>query len=95
MPISGPPTSVNSGSCWAQQAVGSEVVDSNSPQSQKDRLETVTRKRVSFADGEESIKAILTEARERIQADLRLYEKEPGNYEGKKLRILKVTELRT
>ena len=59
-------------------------MDSNSPQSQKDQLETVTRKRVSIADGEESIKAI-AEAQEKVQADLRLYEKEPGNPEGKKL----------
>jgi hypothetical protein len=38
---------------------------------------------VSIADGEESTKAI-TEGQERIQADLRPYEKGPGNHEGEK-----------
>jgi hypothetical protein len=43
---------------------------------------------VSIADGEESTKAI-TEGQERIQADLRPYEKGPGNTEGEKLRAKK------
>jgi hypothetical protein len=46
-------------------------------QLQKDQLEAVARKHVSLADNKESFKAI-TEAQERIQVDLRMYEKEPG-----------------
>jgi len=57
-------------------------------QLQKDQLETVSRKHVSLADNKESFKAI-TEAQERIQVNLRLYEKEPGNPEAKKLRARK------
>jgi hypothetical protein len=43
---------------------------------------------VGLAENKESFKAI-TEAQERIQVDLRLYEKEPGNPEAKKLRARK------
>ena len=57
-------------------------------QPQKDQLEKVSRKHVGLADNRESFKAI-TEAQERIQMDLRLYEKEPGNAEAKKLRARK------
>jgi hypothetical protein len=57
-------------------------------QLQKDQLETVARKHVSLADNKESFKAI-TEAQERIQVDLRTYEKEPGNSEAKMLRARK------
>ena len=57
-------------------------------QPQKDQLETVARKHVSLADNKESFEAI-TEAHERIQVDLRMYEREPGNSEAKKLRARK------
>jgi hypothetical protein len=57
-------------------------------QLQKDQLETVARKHVSLADNKESFKAI-AEAQERIQVDLRMYEREPGNREAKKLRARK------
>jgi hypothetical protein len=57
-------------------------------QLQKDQLETIVRKHVSLADNKESFKAI-TEAQERIQVDLRMYEREPGNCEAKKLRARK------
>ena len=51
-------------------------VDYDSPQPQMGQLETVTRKQLSIVDGEEPFKAI-TETQERIQADLRSYEKKP------------------
>ena len=57
-------------------------------QPQRDQLEKVSRKHVGLADNKESFKAI-TDAQEWIQVDLRLYEKEPGNAEGKKLRARK------
>ena len=57
-------------------------------QTQKDQLEKVSRKHVGLAENKESFKAI-TEAQERIEVDLRLYEKEPGNGEAKKLRARK------
>jgi len=66
--------------CW--------VHEQDLPQRQKDHLETVARKHVGLADNKESFKAI-TEAQERIDVDLRLYEKEPGNSEAKKLRARK------
>lgn len=66
--------------CW--------IHEQDLPQLQKDQLETVSRKHVGLADNKESFKAI-TEAQERIQVDLRLYEKEPGNPEAKKLRARK------
>ena len=51
-------------------------------------METVSRKHVSLADNKELFKAI-AEAQERIEVDLRLYEKELGNPEAKKLRARK------
>ena len=57
-------------------------------QLQKDQLETVVRKHVNLADNKESFMAI-PEAQERIQVNLRMYEKEPGNREAKKLRVRK------
>lgn len=66
--------------CW--------IHEQDLPQRQKDQLETVARKHVSLADNKESFKAI-TEAQERISVDLRLYDKEPGNPEAKKLRARK------
>ena len=66
--------------CW--------IHEQDLPQLQKDQLETVSRKHVGLADNKESFKAI-TEVQERIQVDLRLYEKEPGNPEAKKLRTRK------
>jgi len=66
--------------CW--------IHEQDLPQLQKDQLETVSRKHVGLADNKESFKAI-TEAQERILVDLRLYEKEPGNPEAKKLRARK------
>jgi hypothetical protein len=63
-------------------------VDYDSPQPQKgQQLETVMRKQLCIVDGEKSPKA--TETQERIQADLRSYEKEPWNPEEKKLRAKK------
>ena len=66
--------------CW--------IHEQDLPQLQKEQLETVSRKHVGLADNKESFKAIM-EAQERIQVDLRLYEKEPGNPEAKKLRARK------
>lgn len=66
--------------CW--------IHEQDLPQDQKEQLENVSRKHVGLADNKESFKAI-TEAQERIQVDLRLYEKEPGNPEAKKLRARK------
>jgi hypothetical protein len=66
--------------CW--------IHEQDLEQLQKDQLETVARKHVSLADNKESFKAI-TEAQERIQVDLRMYEREPGNREAKKLRARK------
>ena len=51
-------------------------------------METVSRKHVSLADNKELFKAI-AEAQERIEVDLRLYEKELWNPEAKKLRARK------
>ena len=65
--------------CW--------VHEQDLRQLQKDQLETVARKHVSLGDNK-SFKAI-TEAQERIQVDLRMYEREPGNSEAKKLRVRK------
>jgi hypothetical protein len=55
---------------------------------QKDQLETIARKHMSLADNKESFK-VITEAQERIHVNLRMYEREPGNSEAKKLRARK------
>lgn len=66
--------------CW--------IHEQDLAQLQKDHLESVSRKHVGLADNKEMFKAI-TEAQERIEVDLRSYEKEPGNPEAKKLRARK------
>ena len=66
--------------CW--------IHEQDLAQARKDQLQKVSRKHVGLADNKESFKAI-TEAQERIQTDLRLHEKEPGNAEAKKLRARK------
>ena len=62
--------------CW--------IHEQDLPQRQKGQLETFARKHVSLTDNKESFKAI-TEARERIEVDLRLYEEGPEDPEAKKL----------
>ena len=54
-------------------------------QTQKDQLEKVSRQHLGLVDNKELFRAI-TEAQERVEVDLRLYEKEPMNVEAQRLR---------
>ena len=86
---------VDAGSGFAQQAEGLKlwttilwIHEQDLTQAQRDQLEKVSREHVGLADNKVSFKAI-AETQERIRMVLRLYEKERGNVEAKKLRARK------
>ena len=57
-------------------------------QTQKDWLEKVSKKHLGLVDNKELFRIIM-EAQERVEVDLRLYEKEPMNVEAQRLRVRK------
>ena len=57
-------------------------------QTQKDQLKKVVRKYLGLADNKELFR-VITKAQERVEVDLRPYEKEPMNVEAQRLRARK------